>query len=131
MRREFPSSTQNPHTLTLKEEMKIIEMINWSKQKAVYVWQLESGMHKPFSLLGDGSLVTMVHWRPTRRDACSNVAWRKRFFVHHSMEREADGRFWMPAFARSSTVPGTNSKFKDHDLIESSRPATCSCGFRC
>ena len=45
-----------------------------------------------------------------RVDACSNVEWRKNLesMVHHSIERDADGNFWMPA--RSGSRRLSNKK---------------------
>ena len=118
LRRYLPKFNTKPASLFLKEGISILEIIDLSRQKTVCVWQPEMRRRRPIYLLPDGSLVTATYESVTRTDACSNVVWRKRLSAHHTMERDADGHFWMPVFARSSTVPGANSKFKDHDLIK-------------
>lgn len=94
-----------------------LELIDLNRGTVVHAWELGRRRFGPFQILPDGSLVGRSGDFPIRMDACSNVAWRKRLSIHHSMERDADGHFWMPARNRSSTLPGANSKLKDEDLV--------------
>lgn len=100
MRRYLPKFNTKPASLFLKEGISILEIIDLSRQKTVCVWQPEIRKHRPTYLLPDCSLVTATYESVTRMDACSNIVWRKRLSAHHTMERDADGHFWMPAFAR-------------------------------
>ena len=102
---------------SLSMERTSIEIIDLSRQKTVYVWHRDMYMSGPFYLLPDGSLLNRMSDMMHRHDACSNVVWRIPFYIHHSMERDADGHFWTPARDPSSTLPGANSRFQDHDLI--------------
>ena len=94
-----------------------LDLIDLSRQKTVYTWPLDTEDSLPFYLLADGSLVIGTHGIVTRLDACSNVVWRKRLFIHHSIERDADGHFWTPVRDPSSTLPGANSRLKDDSLL--------------
>ena len=80
----------------------LLELIDLSRRKTVHHWQLERPKNDPVYLLPDGSLITRLRTEDNRRDtiirldACSNVEWKKRLGIHHSLERDADGNFWAP-----------------------------------
>ena len=81
----------------------LLELIDLSRRKTVHHWQLDwRRRNDPFYLLPDGSLITRIRTEDNRRntiirlDACSNVEWKKRLGIHHSIERDADGNFWTP-----------------------------------
>ena len=119
VKRYLPKFNMKPVFLYLTRKIISLEIIDLNRQKTVYVWQSDGRetRNKPFYLLPDGSLVTTMSWNVTRLDVCSNLVWQKPLNTHHSIERDADGNFWMPAFAWPSTLPGASSKFKDHELI--------------
>ena len=102
---------------SLNTESVSLEIIDLAGGKTAYVWQQNMEKSSPFYLLPDGSLLNRMSEMMHRYDACSNVVWRIPFDIHHSMERDADGHFWTPATDPSSTLPGANSRFQDHDLI--------------
>ena len=79
------------------------ELIDLSRRKTVHDWQLDLKGNRPAYLLPDGSLIVNsrlfgeeTYRVTTRLDACSNVEWKKRLAIHHSIERDADGNFWAP-----------------------------------
>ena len=89
----------------------LYELIDLSRRKTVHTWQLDlqaQYQNGPVIILPDGSLVLRTKAHPqfmVRLDACSNVEWKKRRgggeggegWIHHSIERDADGNFWTPA----------------------------------
>lgn len=52
-----------------------------------------------------------------RLDPCSNVVWKRRTGAHHSIERDADGNFWMPWNVVPRTVPQSVPQLDEHGLI--------------
>ena len=90
----------------------LYELIDLSRRETVHVWQFP---HRPTEsisvyLLPDGSLMIPIRRSVMRVDACSNVEWRKELElqVHHSIERDTDGNFWVPA--RSGRYRTSNKK---------------------
>ena len=83
--------------------MILLELIDLSRRKTVHTWQLYLKTRNPLVfILPDGSLILKVEKQPraimARLDICSNVEWKKPMGlqVHHSIERDADGNFWIP-----------------------------------
>ena len=87
-------------------KMAFYELIDLSRRKTVHAWQLPLSKSIPVYPLPDGSLIVPARWSMMRVDACSNVERRKELesTVHHSIERDADGNFWMPAKSRKSRL---------------------------
>ena len=80
--------------------MTLYELIDLSRRETVHVWHLPPLPGAvPVYPFPDGSLFVPARWSVMRIDACSNVEWRRELesMVHHSIERDADGNFWMPA----------------------------------
>ena len=78
----------------------VVELLDLGRRTTVHAWQpptVEYASTGPYAL-GDGSLLVAVERRSLAMlDACSAVEWRlddRRF--HHSVERDADGHFWVP-----------------------------------
>ena len=84
----------------LKEQrIPVYELIDLSRRKTVHVWHPDPESDASTSavdVLPDGSLVVVMRKNVARLDACSNVEWRQRWYPHHSIERDADGNFWVP-----------------------------------
>ena len=79
--------------------MTLYELIDLNRRETVHVWHLPPLPGAvPVYPFPDGSLFVPARWSVMRVDACSNVEWRKELesMVHHSIERDADGNFWMP-----------------------------------
>ena len=106
--------------------MILIELIDLSRRKTVHHWQLEREKNGPFYLLPDGSLITILRragekgLNTIRLDACSNVEWEKRFRIHHSIERDADGNFWAPLRSKDRPLkkPGLVRPLKKPELVK-------------
>ena len=78
----------------------LYELIDLNRRETVHVWQLPlPPQGVSVYPLPDGSLIVPDRRSVMRVDACSNVERRKELesIVHHSIERDADGNFWMPA----------------------------------
>ena len=79
----------------------LYELIDLNRRKTVHAWQRyqKSRSSSPVFVRPDGALIVSDGLRVMRVDACSNVArWKELESIgHHSIERDADGNFWMPA----------------------------------
>ena len=89
----------------------LLELIDSNQRKVVHTWDLGPGRvglvgMGHFHFLADGSVITNQGTSTFRLDACSRVVWRKRLGGHHSIERDADGNFWMPWDRGQATVFG-------------------------
>ncbi len=102
---------------SMSMERTTMEIIDLSRQKTVYVFQPDIQGSGPSYLLPDGSLLNRASDMMHRHDACFNVLWRKPLYIHHSIERDADGHFWTPVRDPSSTLPGASSRLRDHSLL--------------
>ena len=94
-----------------------IELIDLNQSTVVHVWKSSRRRFTPLYILPDGSLIGRSGDFLLRMDACSNVEWRKRLKVHHSIEQDADGNFWAPFRIEPSTASLAASKFKEHGLV--------------
>ena len=96
----------------------LYEFIDLNRRETVHAWQWHRktrDIGSPVFILPDGSLILRVEEGRrlfmARLDACSNVEWKEQRWgvvSHHSIERDADGNFWMPA--RSGSHRTSNSK---------------------
>ena len=95
-----------------------ITLLDLNRRGVVHAWNLvpEGRLHH-FYVLADGSVIAGSGPSTIRMDACSNVVWRKRLGGHHSMERDADGNFWMPWDVAPKTVPHGGADVLEHGLI--------------
>jgi len=72
-------------------------------------------------LLPNGDLVVNVEYVGTARlDACGNVRWRLPKRTHHSVERAADGSFWIPAQMgdRTTDYPGLDEPVLPEQILQ-------------
>ena len=100
----------------------LLELIDSNQRKVVHTWDLGPGRvglvgMGHFHFLADGSVITNQGTSTFRLDACSRVVWRKRLGGHHSIERDADGNFWMPWDVAPKTVPHGGADVLEHGLI--------------
>ena len=94
----------------------VVELIELKQRKTIHAWRAISARFS-FYVLPDGSLI-INHPRSTLRvDPCSNVVWNKRLDTHHSIERDADGNFWMPYYVARKTVPHGGPELREDGLI--------------
>lgn len=71
-------------------------------------------------LLPDGDLVVNIEYVGTARlDACGRVRWRLPNRTHHSVERAADGSFWIPAQmgSRTTDYPGLDEPILPEQIL--------------
>ena len=103
----------------------LYELIDLSRRETVHAWQLPLSRNIPVYPLPDGSLVVLDRRSVMRVDACSNVERRKELKsrVHHSIERDADGNFWMPAIVWAATKAGRPPALFDEDELLKLSPA--------
>ena len=104
------------------------ELIDLSRRETVHVWQLPplpAGRDTPVYPLPDGSLIVPARRSVMRVDACSNVERRKELesMAHHSIERDADGNFWMPARVWAATQADRPPALFDEDELLKLSPA--------
>ena len=100
----------------------LLELIDSNRRKVVHTWDLGPGRvglvgMGHFFFLADGSVIAGQGPSTFRLDACSRVVWRKRLGAHHSIERDADGHFWMPWNVEPKTVLHGGSDVTEHGLI--------------
>ena len=72
-------------------------------------------------LTEDGGLITNGIFR--KIDSCSNLVWQvDKDIYHHSIEKDADGNFWVPSHIYPSNLPeekiGRNNRFKDDGITK-------------
>ena len=98
----------------------VVEFIDLNQRETVHVWKPDRDQGGPYTyVLSDGSLIVGFKFNDVLRlDPCSNVVWKKKKVgAHHSVERDADGNFWMPWMVVPRTVPQGGPRVKEHGLI--------------
>ena len=98
----------------------VVELIDRNQRKTVHVWKPGPDFEfaeVPLYPLPDGSLIVKADTGLHRLDPCSNVVWKKVIRTHHSIERDADGNFWMPWNVEPGTVPQGDSRLSEQGLI--------------
>ena len=95
----------------------VVELVDLNQRKTIHTWRGISAPQFSFYVLPDGSLVISHPRSMLRVDPCSNVVWSKRLDTHHSMERDADGNFWMPYYVARKTVPHGGPDLREDGLI--------------
>ena len=98
----------------------VIELIDLNQRKTIHVWEPPPDSAPSLTMLAlplsDGSLILETDGT-TRLDPCSNLVWRKRIRTHHTIERDANGNFWMPQRVVPRTVPQSGPRLHEHGLI--------------
>ena len=97
----------------------VVELIDLNQRETVHVWKSDSGVgtYDCIYALPDGSLIVDFKGHVLRLDPCSNVVWKKKTATHHSIERDADGNFWMPWDVVPSTVSQGGPRLLENGLI--------------
>ena len=90
-------------------EANIVELVELSSGEVLHEWRPnppEARRHAS-NLLPDGNLLSVVEEALVMVDACSNVEWvLDDVHFHHSVERDADGHFWVPYRVVPPLIPG-------------------------
>ena len=118
----------------------VVELIDLGRGETVHAWRPDldaaatlAGLERGGSIdrrermipyaLEDGSLLFRgLDGRLVMLDGCSNVEWAletPRF--HHSIERDADGHFWVPYRVDPPLVPDVAPEFVEHGMAQVSR----------
>jgi len=67
----------------------------------------------------DGSLVFHAMGSPlVKLDACSHPVWSVDGNFHHSIERDADGNYWVPELLAKPVIPYVGDDFSDDAITE-------------
>ena len=102
-----------------------VQLLN-TQGETVHEWPVgyglfpEDGYIHGTHLLPDGDLVVNIEYVGTARlDACGNVRWRLPKRTHHSVERAADGSFWIPAQMgdRTTNYPGLDEPVLPEQIL--------------
>lgn len=105
-------------------EASIVELVDLRSGVALHEWLPESNYAS--IVLPDGSLLSMVEEGAlVMLDGCSNVQWvLDDVGFHHSVERDADGRFWVPYRVNPPLIPGAAPGIREDGLARISRSGT-------
>ena len=96
-----------------------VELVDLSDGKTVHAWKTGTRRVRYADVLSDGSLIGGTDGESSttfRMDACSNVVWQKHLGAHRSMERDADGNYWMPWSVAPKTVSDGSAHWLEHGL---------------
>ena len=97
---------------------RVVELIDLNQRRTVHVWKPDWPTGNPhLYALPDGSLLMGRDVWTFRIDSCSNVVWGDLVDGHHTIERDADGNFWMPWDVAPKTVPHAAPDLRDQGLI--------------
>ena len=102
----------------------LVELIDLARRESIHEWRQELD---PISTavpypIEDGSLLLQRGTGLVMLDGCSRVQWvlaTPRF--HHSIERDADGHFWVPYRVDPPRVPGAGPGFLEDGMARISR----------
>lgn len=101
----------------------VVELIDLARRESIHEWRpddLDSAA-SPYPI-EDGSLLLGSSIGLVMLDGCSRVRWSlatPRF--HHSIERDADGHFWVPYWVDPPLVPGAGPEFFEDGMARISR----------
>ena len=111
----------------------IVELIDLARREIIHEWRPDldrtgalADLEPPFRMfpyaIEDGSLLFLDRGHLVMLNGCSQVQWvlaRPRF--HHSIERDADGHFWVPYSVDPPLVPGAGPGFLEDGMARISR----------
>ena len=102
----------------------LVELIDLARRESIHEWRQDLNPSAAPYPIEDGSLL-LQGGRSTglvMLDGCSRVRWAlatPRF--HHSIERDADGHFWVPYHVAPPLVPGAGPGFVEDGMARISR----------
>ena len=111
----------------------IVELIDLARREIIHEWRPDldrtgalADLEPPFRMfpyaIEDGSLLFLDRGHLVMLNGCSQVQWvlaRPRF--HHSIERDADGHFWVPYRVDPPLAPGAGPGFREDGMARISR----------
>ena len=102
----------------------LVELIDLARRESIHEWRQEldpTSTAVPYPI-EDGSLLLQSSPGLVMLDGCSRVQWvlaTPRF--HHSIERDADGHFWVPYRVDPPLAPGAGPGFIEDGMARISR----------
>ena len=111
----------------------LVELIDLARRESIHEWRQDldstgalADLERPGRMMPhaieDGSLLFLNQGHLIMLNGCSQVQWvlgRPRF--HHSIERDADGHFWVPYHVDPPPVPGAGPGFVEDGMARISR----------
>ena len=102
----------------------LVELIDLARRESIHEWRQDPDPTSPVVPypIEDGSLLLQSRAGLVMLDGCSQVQWvlaTPRF--HHSIERDADGHFWVPYHVAPPLVPGAGPGFLEDGMARISR----------
>ena len=102
----------------------LVELIDLARRESIHEWRQEldpTSTAVPYPI-EDGSLLLQSSPGLVMLDGCSRIQWvlaTPRF--HHSIERDADGHFWVPYRVDPPLAPGAGPGFIEDGMARISR----------
>ena len=102
----------------------LVELIDLARRESIHEWRQEldpTSTAVPYPI-EDGSLLLQSSPGLVMLDGCSRIQWvlaTPRF--HHSIERDADGHFWVPYRVDPPLAPGAGPGFREDGMARISR----------
>ena len=103
----------------------LVELIDLAQRESIHEWRPELDPTPTFVQqypIEDGSLLWKSGPELIMLDGCSRVQWALATpRLHHSIERDADGHFWMPYHVDPPLAPGAGPGFIEDGMARISR----------